>query len=101
MDNTQGGNTMKAYKSLVKYALANDTKVSVHDGEEWAVKKSTKYKEIIDAIESVESAEIVIRDSNDNKIAWALIIDGLADDETVADFTDNEFMNTWFDKEIV
>jgi hypothetical protein len=86
---------MKAYKSLVKFALANNAKVSVHDGEEWAVKKSTKYSDIIDAIESVESAELRIRDANDEPIGWALIIPDLADDETVADFTETEFMMMW------
>lgn len=87
---------MKAYRSLVKYALAKDMTVSVWDGEEWQVKKSTGYKAIIDAIESVDEAQLRIRDKDSNIVAWALIIHDTGDDENVADFSDNEFMNEWF-----
>ena len=47
---------MKAYKDLVKYALKNNDTVSVYDGEEWAVRRSVSFQEIVDAIESVEEA---------------------------------------------
>ena len=43
---------MKAYKHLVKYALAQGYNISVWDGEEWQVSHSNKYQNIIDAIES-------------------------------------------------
>ena len=87
---------MKAYRSLVKYALAKEMTISVWDGEEWQVKKSTGYKAIIDAIESVDEAQLRIRDKDSNIVAWALIIHDTGDDENVADFSDNEFMNEWF-----
>ena len=89
---------MKAYKHLVKYSLAQGYNISVWDGEEWQVSHSNKYKSIIDAIESVEEANIVIRvPEYGNRVAWALIIPfGLEDDETVADYTDNEFMQEWW-----
>jgi hypothetical protein len=86
---------MKAYKSLVKFALNNNATVSVFDGEEWAVKRSTKYTDIINAIESVEVAELRIRDNNSDVIGWAQIIPDLDDDETVADYSITEFMATW------
>ena len=91
---------MKAYKHLVKHSLANGNLVSVFDGEEWQVSKSSKYQAIIDAIESVEEAQIKIYSKFDTRgegyKGWALVIPfGLDDDETVADNSDNEFMNTW------
>lgn len=88
---------MKAYKHLVKYALAQGHVISVCDGEEWQVSHSTKYQNIIDAIESVEEANVVIRvPTYGNRVAWALVIPyGLEDEETVADYTDNEFMMKW------
>jgi hypothetical protein len=87
---------MKAYKHLVKHALAQGHTISVWDGEEWQVKRSTSYKEIVDAIESVEEAEMTIRDIEGNKEAWVLIgAFGLADDETVMDHSDNKFMQEW------
>jgi hypothetical protein len=90
---------MKAYKHLVKHALAKGHTVSVYDGEEWQVRRSVAYQEIVDAIESVEEAEITIRDIEGNKEAWVLIgAFGLADDETVMDYSDNEFMENWWEE---
>lgn len=88
---------MKAYKHLVKYALAQGHTISVWDGEEWQVSHSTKYQKIVDAIESVEEAQIKIRvPEYGNLVAWVLISAyGLADDETVIDYSDNDFMTKW------
>ena len=86
---------MKAYKHLVKHSLARGFTVSVFDGEEWDVKRSSKYQEIINSIESVEEAQIRIRDTEGVNVGWALIIPGLEDDETVADYTCTDFMDTW------
>ena len=87
---------MKSYKHLVKYSLAKGHLISVFDGEIWEVKRSTSYKDIIDCIESVEEAQINIRDKDDNKMGWAHIIPfGLADDETVSDYTCTEYMEAW------
>ena len=87
---------MKAYKALVKYALSMGHTVSVYDGEEWAVKKSTAYNAIVEAVESVEEAELVIRDAEGNKVAWALVQPfGLADDETIVDNTVTPFMEAF------
>jgi len=47
------GNVMKSYKHLVKWMIAKGYTVSVFDGEEWAVKRSTKQSDINDAIEAV------------------------------------------------
>lgn len=96
---------MKAYRHLVIYAIAKNCTVSVWDGEEWQVKRSTNFDAVVDAIESVEEAEIVIRDIEGNKEAWILVgAFGLADDETVMDHSDNKFMQQWsaeYDKTVV
>jgi hypothetical protein len=88
---------MKAYKHLVKFALAQGYVISVWDGEEWQIKRSNKFKEIIDAIESVEEAELKIRSADlDDLITWVRVSAfGLADDETVVDYYDNKFMQEW------
>jgi len=39
---------MKAYKTLVTKALAKGFTVSVWDGEEWQVKRGSKWQEIIE-----------------------------------------------------
>jgi len=86
---------MKAYKDLVKYALKNNDTVSVFDGEEWQVRRSASFQEIIDAIESVEMAEIRIRDKDGVGKAWAQIVHDTGEDEHVADHTDNAYMDEW------
>ena len=89
----------KAYLTLIKNALAKDLTISVWDGEEWQVKRSTSYQDIKDAIESVEIAELRIRDQ-DKIIGWASIIPDNEPDCTVADYTYNQAMtelngDTW------
>jgi hypothetical protein len=87
---------MKAYEHLVRYALAGGNTVSVFDGEIWEVKRSTDYQAIVDCINSVEEAEILIADNEGRQIGWALVSAyGLADDETVIDYTVHSFTDDW------
>jgi hypothetical protein len=86
---------MKAYKSFIKYALAKGHTVSVFDGEEWGVKRSTKYTEIVGLIEDVEIAELRVRDADGNVMAWAQVIPDLEDDETLADYSANDYTAEW------
>jgi hypothetical protein len=74
-----------AYRELIKKALASNFTVSVYDGEEWQVKRSTKLNEIVAAVKSVDEAWLMIRDSEKtigNAICSAY---GLAPDETIID----------------
>ena len=83
----------KAYLTLIKNALAKGLTVSVWDGEEWQVKRSIGYQAIKEAIESVEVAELRLRDQEGKVVGWAMIIpDGVEPDETVADYTANTLM---------
>ena len=88
---------MQAYKHLIKHAIAMGYSCSVWDGEEWQIKRSKAYREIVDAVKSVDEAELRIRDKEGNKVGWALVSTYLLeDDETVLDYTCNEFMENWF-----
>lgn len=88
---------MKAFKHLIKHALAAGNTVSVWDGEEWQVKRSTSYKAIVEAVESVEEAALRIRDSAGAVVVNSVTVSafGLEDDETVVDYTVVPFMDTW------
>jgi hypothetical protein len=86
---------MKSYKHLVKHALKNGHTISVFDEEVWQVKRGTAYQEIISAIESVEAPQIRIRDQDGDIVGWALIIPFLDDDETVADYSCTDFLESW------
>ena len=86
-----------AYIDLIKTALKQGFTVSVWDGGEWQVKRSTGFKYIVEAVKSVEEAELRFR-SGDEVVGWALVSAyGLDPEETVIDHTDNDFMNAWFD----
>jgi len=87
---------MKAYKHLIKHALKSGHTVSVWDGEEWQIKRSSKYQQIVDAVESVEEASLRIRDNQGVIVGWALVSAyGLEDDETVMDYGVNDYMEAW------
>jgi hypothetical protein len=88
---------MKAYKHLIKYALQAGHTVSVWDGEEWQVKRSTGFKAIVEAVESVEEAALRIRDNQGAVIVNSVSVQpfGLEDDETVVDYTVTPFMDAW------
>lgn len=79
---------MKAHEHLIKHALALGMTISVYDGEEWQVSRSTDEQEILDAVDSVEESQLKFRNSGD--IAYrgaACVIPSLDDDETVVDYT--------------
>ena len=87
-----------AYLDLVKTAIRHGFTVSVWDGGEWQVKKSAKIREIANAIKSVEEAELRFRDAENRVNGWALVSAyGLEPEETVTDYSDNEWMNAWAD----
>jgi hypothetical protein len=85
-----------AYKHLVDHMLAKGFTISVFDGEEWQVKRSTDVKAINEAILSVEEAELSIRDKDNKSQGWARVSAyGLEPDETVMDNTMTDAMNEW------
>jgi endonuclease I len=87
---------MKAYKALVKYALANGCSIRVASEGEWIGKRSTKYTEIISDIESCDYSEIIIRKGVE-KVGWADIVleYDQPHDESVSDWSVNDFMSGW------
>ena len=73
----------------MKNVIAQGHNVSVYDGEEWAVRQSQDEKEIFDAIESVEEANISIRNAQMEKLGQAFILPYENDLETLCDYSDN------------
>ena len=84
-----------AYLNLVRHALGLGYTVSVWDGEEWQVKRSTSIKAISEAVKSVDEAELRFRD-RDKIVGWARVSAfGLEPDETVMDHTTQEWLEAW------
>lgn len=90
---------MKAYKHLVKQLLKENFTMSVYSGgTSLDLYKSNNFNDIIEAIEAVDEASLRIRDKNNNSFANVLIIYGLSDDETVADWSAaNEIADNWLE----
>jgi hypothetical protein len=87
---------MAAYSNLIATALKKGFTVSVWDGEEWQVKRSSKISEIVDAVKSVDEAQLRFRDSTNEIVGWALCSAyGLEADETVIDFSGKDWIEEW------
>ena len=84
---------MKAYEKLVNKVLTGGYVVSVSDGEGLLLHRSINKIKIIEAIEAIDEALLTIRNTNGRVLGRASIIAGLLDGETVADWTDDDFMN--------
>jgi hypothetical protein len=87
---------MKAYKHLVKHVLATGGDITVWDGgDDPAEEHCDQFKKIIDAIEAVEEASIYIF-KDGATVGWARIVPfGLEDEETLVDYSANEFFTVW------
>lgn len=83
---------MQAHKILIKKALSDGHTVSVWDGEEWAVKCSTKYREILGACDAVDAVCVLrIINKEGERIGSAWVYDeGLP--ESIIDHNDSPYM---------
>lgn len=98
---------VKSATRLVDAALASGYTVSVNDGEEWTVKKSTDRKVILDAMGTTGEDRLMVRNAAGDKIACYYLIyqngsDVLSDwsytDETM--FESNRLANIAIDEKL-
>ena len=88
-----------AYLALVRHALGLGYTISVWDGEEWQVKRSSSIKAITEAVKSVDEAELRFRDG-DKIVGWARVSAfGLETDETVMDHSLQPWLEAWSEKQ--
>lgn len=85
---------MMHYKQVIKNALSKGYTISVWDGEEWQVKRSSNDREILNAAQSVDMATLRIR--NADQVVGSVVVFGYTsaaaldgDDDSVVDYTDN------------
>lgn len=89
----------RAARKLVKAALAAGYCISVNDGEEWTVKRSTNAREIIDALCTTGQDVIRLRDPADGAAigSFCLIYGNDPDGgELISDHTDNNVCNALY-----
>lgn len=79
-------------RALVRWLLNRNLSVSVYDGEEWTVHRSTDLPEILNALATTELDELVAADAAGTRKGWFLLVWGNAEDgsELVADCSANE-----------
>jgi hypothetical protein len=71
---------VKSATRLVDAALASGYTVSVNDGEEWTVKKSTDRTVILDAMGTTGEDRLMVRNSVGDKVACYYLIYGNGSD---------------------
>ena len=97
---------MKAHFKLVAHAVKDmGYTVSVWDGEEWQVKRSSSLPAIKDAMESVDESQLKFRDADGNEVGWAFIVLGNDGGDEVCDYSVGRdavaWLNTWFDRVVM
>jgi hypothetical protein len=85
-------------RKLIRAALAEGWSVSVNDGEAWTVKRSTKEREIIDALATTEEDYIRIRAADGERQGTFHLVYGNDEsgEELIADHTDNDICERLF-----
>lgn len=80
---------------LVRAALDAGYTISVNDGEEWTVKRSTKAKAVLEALATTGEDVIRIRDADGVACGSFYLVWGNADDgsELISDHSDNDACN--------
>jgi hypothetical protein len=88
---------MKYVNRLIHLALSQDMTLSVWDGEEWTVEGSRSAKEVREALASTDMDNLFVR-ASEGRYASFLLVWGLEEDETIADYTDNELGNELYNQ---
>jgi hypothetical protein len=79
-------------KSIVKSGLAKGYAVSVNDGGEWVVKRSTDAKDIIAALFSTDADYIRFRTASGERVGTVFLVYGNDGWDVINDYTDTEAM---------
>lgn len=84
----------KIVGKLIKKALGLGYVISVYDGEDWAIVRSTDYEAITAEIAATDETQLMFRRGEDRvKVGWMLLVHG-NDEDVISDHSDNEAMNS-------
>ena len=85
-------------RRLVTAALAAGYSVSVNDGVETTVHRSTRAREIIDALATTGEDVLIIRDAAGARVGalWLIYGNDPSGEELIADYTDNDACNALY-----
>jgi hypothetical protein len=76
-------------RKLVRTILAAGYQVSVHDGEEILLKRSTRFSDIVGVLGETDESVLTIRDANNERVGAIALIWGNdpSGEELIADYT--------------
>lgn len=85
-------------KAVVRAAVRNAIKlghaVSVFDGEEWSVKRSTNEREVMAEIYATDMETLAFRKSDGELVGKVWLVYGNSASEVMSDWSDSEAMDT-------
>ena len=82
---------------VIDRALSMGYLISVNDGEEWVVKKSTDRQQIVSALGSTDADHLMIRTADGKKLGMIYLVWGNSAEEVVCDNTDKPEINKLVD----
>lgn len=98
-------NDEKSLKQLIAAAVKGGYLVSVFDGEEWALRRSTDEAEIFDAASGVDEATLNIwkpvEDRAHGKLGWMRLVYGNDEETVVADHVVNPELEALYNASLV
>lgn len=82
-------------RALVRWLLNRNLSVSVFDGEEWTLVRSSNLSDILLALATTEMDELIASDKSGRRLGWFQLIWGNASDgsELIADCSANDLCN--------
>jgi len=87
-----------AASGLVKAILKAGYMISIDNGEDWPVKKSRSYREVMDNLWACDEEKLLLRDMvSGEKIGWFYLVFGNSGAELVCDYSDNDACNAVYD----
>lgn len=90
-----------AARKLVKMALARGWSISINDGDEWTLKRSTDQQAILHAMCSTGEDYLMFRQADGSRVGWTFLVWGNSAPELICDYSSNPdidaLWNEWHD----
>lgn len=88
----------RAARKLVRIILSRGYSISVCDGEDWPIKRSIKFRDILANMGATCEEWLRLHDANGNRVGAFLLVWGNSGEELIADYSDNDALNNiWND----
>lgn len=78
---------VRIVKKVIDAVLAAGHAISVYDGEEWAIKRSTNKSDILNACFSTDDDQFRIRDKEGNYVGWIHFVYGNDGHDVISDYS--------------